>query len=75
MKTGGFLIGKFFSGRALSPVTGIVRKARSITASNMDLRLGEGNGKDEIGRQEYSKPIRFKCAKRIIRVLKPGLGF
>ncbi len=44
-----YLIGKFFSGRALSPVTGIVRKARSITASNMDLRLGEGNGKDEIG--------------------------
>lgn len=43
-----YLIGRFFSGRVLSPVTGIVRKAKGITASNLDLRLGEGNGKDEI---------------------------
>lgn len=43
-----YLIGRFFSQRALSPVTGIVKKARGITASNLDLRLREGNGKDEI---------------------------
>lgn len=43
-----YMIGRFFSGRALSPVTGIVKKAHGISAHNLDLRLSEGNGKDEI---------------------------
>lgn len=43
-----YLIGRFFSGRALLPVTGIVKKAQGISAHNLDLRLSEGNGKDEI---------------------------
>ena len=45
-----FMLGRFFSGRALQPVTGIITKVNSITASNLDLRLSEGSGKDEIAR-------------------------
>ncbi len=42
------LAGIFFSGKALEPVSGMVVKVGEITASNLDLRIGEGNGKDEI---------------------------
>lgn len=40
--------GRFFSKRALLPVTEIVGKVKSITASNLDLRLSHAEGKDEL---------------------------
>ncbi|QCR22086.1 ATP-binding protein [Pontibacter sp. SGAir0037] len=43
-----FLTGRFFSRQALQPVAAMVDKAGRITATNIDLRLPEGNGKDEI---------------------------
>jgi two-component system sensor histidine kinase ArlS len=43
-----YLAGHFFSQKALSPVTEIVKKVQRITASNLDLRVGNTDGKDEI---------------------------
>jgi signal transduction histidine kinase len=42
------IIGLFFSKQALSPLTEIVKQIDRITATNLNLRLSEGNGKDEI---------------------------
>ncbi len=43
-----YATGRFFSKKALSPVTEIVYKVKSITASNLDLRLNNSIGKDEL---------------------------
>ncbi len=43
-----YLAGRFFSQKALSPVSEIVKKVKGITASNLDLRVGNTDGKDEI---------------------------
>ena len=43
-----FLAGKFFANRALKPVSNIVDNVEEITATNLDLRINEGTGKDEI---------------------------
>lgn len=43
-----YLLGRFFSQKALSPVTDIVKKVKRITASNLDLRVKSTDGKDEI---------------------------
>ncbi len=40
--------GSFFSRKALQPVSSMVGRVEEITATNLDLRLYEGNGKDEI---------------------------
>lgn len=40
--------GSFFSKKALRPVSAIVDKVEDITATNLHLRVPEGNGKDEI---------------------------
>ncbi|TGK10075.1 HAMP domain-containing protein [Leptospira fletcheri] len=45
-----FLAGKIFSIQALRPVTDLVTKTEEITAKNLDLRVNEGNGKDEISK-------------------------
>ena len=42
------LAGFLFSRRALAPVSEMVGKVEAITASNLDLRIGVGNGKDEM---------------------------
>lgn len=42
------LAGTLFSRQALLPVSQIVDKVEEITASHLDLRIGEGKGKDEI---------------------------
>jgi len=43
-----FFAGRFFSFRALRPVAQMVDKVQEITATNLDLRLNEGNGHDEL---------------------------
>jgi signal transduction histidine kinase len=40
--------GRFFSKKALEPVSEMVDEVKEITATNLDLRVFEGNGKDEI---------------------------
>ncbi|HEY5371093.1 MAG TPA: ATP-binding protein [Hanamia sp.] len=40
--------GKYLAKKALSPVSKMVDKVEEITATNLDLRIEEGKGKDEI---------------------------
>ena len=41
-------VGRFLAMKALDPVSSLVEKVKSITATNLDLRVDEGNRKDEI---------------------------
>ncbi|MET6997494.1 sensor histidine kinase [Chitinophaga defluvii] len=43
-----FLAGQFLAQKSLHPVSSMVSKVKKITATNLDLRLDEGNRKDEI---------------------------
>lgn len=40
--------GWFFAGKALQPISKVVRQVDGITINRLDLRVDEGNGKDEI---------------------------
>ena len=43
-----FFVGRFLAKKALQPVSIMVDKVKNITATNLDLRIDEGNRKDEI---------------------------
>ncbi len=43
-----FAAGRFFARKALQPVSEMIDKVKNITASRLDLRIGTGNGKDEM---------------------------
>jgi signal transduction histidine kinase len=43
-----YLAGQFFASKALKPVSDLVNEVEEITATNLDLRIREGNGRDEI---------------------------
>ncbi|WP_306349781.1 ATP-binding protein [Flavobacterium sp. '19STA2R22 D10 B1'] len=43
-----YIMGRFFSKRALSPVSQLINKVKIITATNLDLRVSMPNSKDEI---------------------------
>ena len=43
-----FFAGRFFAWRALQPVSKMVDRAEEISATQLGLRLSEGNGKDEL---------------------------
>ena len=45
-----FIAGWFYSGRALSPISAVVKKVEDISITSLNLRVFEGNGKDEIGK-------------------------
>ena len=45
-----FITGWLYSGRALKPISDVVKKVEEITITSLDLRIYEGNGTDEIGR-------------------------
>ncbi len=45
-----FIAGWFYSGRALKPISNVVKKVEDISITSLDLRVDEGNGTDEIGR-------------------------
>ena len=45
-----FIAGWFYSGRALKPISDVVKKVEDISITSLNLRLFEGNGTDEIGR-------------------------
>jgi signal transduction histidine kinase len=42
------LSGWFYSGKALQPISKVVNKVDEISISSLDLRVDEGNGRDEI---------------------------
>jgi len=48
-----FGAGRLFAGKFLEPVNRIIRQVDNITASRLDLRVDEGNGRDEIARLAY----------------------
>jgi len=45
-----FIAGWIYSGRALKPISDVVKKVEDISITSLNLRVFEGNGKDEIGR-------------------------
>lgn len=45
-----FAAGWIYSGRALKPISDVINKVDDITITSLNLRVNEGNGKDEIGR-------------------------
>lgn len=45
-----FVSGWLYSGRALKPISDMVKKVEEITITSLHLRIYEGNGTDEIGR-------------------------
>jgi signal transduction histidine kinase len=45
-----FIAGWFYSGRALKPISDVIKKVDDISISSLNLRVPEGNGKDELGR-------------------------
>ena len=45
-----FIAGWFYSGRALKPISDVVKKVEDISITSLNLRVFEGNGTDEIGK-------------------------
>ncbi|QAA82635.1 HAMP domain-containing histidine kinase [Aequorivita sp. H23M31] len=43
-----YIAGRFFSKKAFQPITAMTEKARSISATNLDLRLSSNDSKDEL---------------------------
>jgi signal transduction histidine kinase len=43
-----FVISRWFSKKALEPIDNVVKQMQLVRASNLSLRISEGNGKDEI---------------------------
>lgn len=43
-----YFLGRYFSKKALQPVVDMTGEARKISATNLDLRIKEGNGQDEL---------------------------
>ncbi len=48
-----WLAGRFFAARALEPINRVVNRVDAITATNLDLRLDVGNGRDEIAQLSH----------------------
>jgi len=44
------ILGWFFAGKALQPISKVIRQVDNISISSLDKRVDEGNGKDEIAR-------------------------
>lgn len=45
-----FAAGWIYSGKALKPITNVIKRVDEITVTSLNLRVPEGNGKDEIGK-------------------------
>ena len=43
-----YISGKIFVSRALTPISNIMKQVSAIGVSNLDARISEGNGKDEL---------------------------
>jgi signal transduction histidine kinase len=48
--TGLFFIGRWFAEKALEPIDDMIGQMQQVRASNLSLRITEGNGKDEISK-------------------------
>ena len=45
-----FIAGWIYSGRALKPISDVVKRVDEISIKSLNLRINEGNGKDELSR-------------------------
>jgi signal transduction histidine kinase len=45
-----YIAGWFYSGRALKPISDVVKRVEEISITSLNLRVFEGNGTDELGR-------------------------
>ena len=45
-----FFAGWIYAGKALNPISDVVKQVENITITSLDLRVDEGNGEDEIAR-------------------------
>jgi signal transduction histidine kinase len=45
-----FLVGRWFAQKSLEPLDDMVRQMQQVRATNLSMRINEGNGKDEISR-------------------------
>ncbi|MFO7671898.1 MAG: HAMP domain-containing sensor histidine kinase [Bacteroidales bacterium] len=68
-----FFSGRMFANRALRPISSITAEMEAIGESNLDTRVSEGNGKDELARlaQTFNKMLArlefaFKTEKNFI---------
>jgi signal transduction histidine kinase len=68
-----FFSGRIFASRALNPISDIMSQVDAIGVSNLDVRVSEGNGKDELARlaQTFNKMLErletaFKTQKNFI---------
>ena len=68
-----FIAGKIFVSRALTPISNIMAQVSAIGVSNLDARISEGNGKDELSQlaQTFNKMLEriesaFKTQKNFI---------
>jgi signal transduction histidine kinase len=68
-----FISGKIFVSRALTPISNIMAQVGEIGVSNLDARISEGNGKDELAQlaQTFNKMLEriesaFKTQKSFI---------
>lgn len=48
LSAGLFFVGRWFAKKSLEPIDDIVAQVQQVRASNLSLRINEGNGKDEI---------------------------
>jgi signal transduction histidine kinase len=48
--TGLFFIGRWFAKKALEPIDDVIEQMQQVRASNLSLRITEGNGRDEISK-------------------------
>ncbi len=45
-----FFVGRWFAQKALTPIDDMVQQMQQVRATNLSMRISEGNGKDEISR-------------------------
>ena len=57
-----FFVGLWFSKRAMNPLSDVIRQLDQITATHLNLRVKEGNGKDEIAQ------LAIKFNKMLLRL-------
>jgi signal transduction histidine kinase len=55
-----FVVGRWFAKKALQPIDAMVSQVQQVRASNLSLRINEGNGKDEISTlaQNFNKLLK-----------------
>lgn len=65
-----FIAGWFYSGRALKPISGVVRQVNKITANKLHVRLDEGKENDEISRLAHQFNVMLDRIESAFKVQK-----